>query len=178
METLLGLERRKQKRLDFVVPQVVTLSLAYVTGAVLGSPMVIKGSAGVEGLGEPDLSSILQSLVVYDSTGQSSALDLFFFNQALTGTYVDTVAFAPTAADMLNCIGVVNVAGADYIAAGASKSIAAAKNEANLGRVIKSAASSVGGKNSISVISVIAVCRGTPTYTGPLQFRFQFSNGT
>lgn len=172
MDTLLDLARRKHKRIDFV-SSLTTSAPAYSTGDVIGSVMTISGSATQEGLGEADLSSILQSLVVLDPTGQSAALDIFFFNAPLTGTYTDNIAFSPSSADMKNCIGTVSVATGDYITAG-SQSVAAGKNQANLGHVIKQSPPTVKQKNTIYAI---AVSRGTPTYTNNLQIRFQFSNG-
>lgn len=158
--------KRAQSRKDVATSIAVTKSSAYSTGNILGGLITL--SSPNSPTEEPSLCSILQSLAIMDPDSQAIALDLFFFNQLPASTFTDKTAFAPSVADLQNCIGVVHIASTDFIAAGASGDIA---NVVNLGRVIKSA----NGGTSIYCVPVI---RGTPTYTnGNLYFRFQFSQG-
>lgn len=167
-------EKRKQSRSDALITLPIQIVSAYATGKVVGGKFTIGESANYQGpYDETGLSAILQSLAVFDPSGQALAMDLFFFNQDLAtplSQYADTSVFTPTDADMLNCIGLVRIAAADYLAAGQTSKIAAGSNQANLGKVLKPAA----GKK----IWCIPVARATATFTiANLYFRFQFSNG-
>jgi hypothetical protein len=173
-KSLLDLAARAQYRKDMQVTPTMQAT-AYSSGNVMGGIQTITTQD------EAKLSDILQSVVVYDASAQSSQLDIFIFSALPAATYTDGTAFAPSNADMLNCIGVVNVAAADYVAAGTGKSIAAGKNEAMIGRVVKPSNATTQTNNSGAATSLyaVAVSRGTPTYAAglSLSFRYQWSQG-
>ena len=165
------LEYRKQHRKDVLVTPTMQVS-AYSTGQVMGGVQTISSQEEVK------LSDILQSIVVIDPSNQGGQIDIFLFNAPTTGTYTDGSAFAPSAADLLACVGVVNIASADYVAAGSSAKIAGGKNEAMLGRVVKPSTSVPQTTNAASAsLYAVAVARGSLTYANGLSYRYQFSQG-
>jgi hypothetical protein len=108
-------------------------------------------------------TATLQSLQLRDLAGQSAAIDVFFFRTSPTVT--DRTAFAPTDAQLRECLGSVSIGSGDYVAAGAGKSVATLRN---IGLAMKTAAAvdASGSTISQSVTSVFAVLvtRGTPNY--------------
>lgn len=165
MLTDLGFQKRKQSRNEVAITQTVQTG-AYTTGTCLGTKMELKDGSD----GEPGLSSILQSFALVDPANQSSALDLFFFNNNPSQTYTDNVAF-PATTDLINCIGVLHVPTTAYIVGKASTNSVA--SVANIGMMLKPDATAQ--NRSIWCVPVI---RGTPTYAGGLlYFKFQFSQG-
>lgn len=106
-----------------------------------------------------DVSSILQSIVLYDPDIQSKAIDLVFFNAA---TPLGTENSAPDIDDTesLTVIGIVSIAEADYVSL-IQNSVAI---KTNIGLVMKAG---TGGS-----VWVAGISRGAPTYaTGHLYIK-------
>lgn len=104
------------------------------------------------------------SLVIIDLLKQNPALVVFFFDTAIAGT-ADNAAFAPSAAELLTCIGHVIIAATDYQAAGANGSIV---TKAPLDFAL-APPDSTGAKT----IYAQAMVTGTPTYTATNQLMFR-----
>lgn len=178
MDTELDILRRIQKRVDYVVTPVLTGSGAYSAGnAVGGLITMITSSTNKSPVGELDMSAILNDIVVIDKDNQKKALILYFFNDKPT-VPVDQSAYAPTAADLLKLIGVVNVAAADYVMIN-SLGYAAGNNQKGLGLVFKPKSTQVPVDNAI-YMTINTGASGTPTYasTSSLQIRLKFTYGS
>jgi len=124
---------------------------AYQANDAVGGRMTFAipaSSAAVGGGG-----SVL-SLTVIDLSGQNAALNLFLFDQPFTAT-ADSAVFAPSAADLANCLGVIQVQTSDYVSAGANGSVATVKGVGLAVRAINTAA---------LLIYAQAMTTGTPTY--------------
>jgi hypothetical protein len=171
-----GLAHRAQNRCDWTTT-LAAGTTQYASGQVIGGAIQIQSSTQVGPNPEAQLSSILQSLSLVDPSNQSAQIDLLFFNQAPTGTVTDGSAYVPSTADLANLIGVASIATADYVGMGASASVAAGKNQSNLGRVMKQGGSS--GTVPNTALYCVPISRGTPTYSSGKQpiVRFQFSQG-
>ena len=61
--------------------------------------------------------SILTNVLIIDDAGQDAELELWLFNQTFTAI-ADNAAWAPSEADLENCIGVVSTSGSTWRAAG------------------------------------------------------------
>ena len=120
---------------------------AYSAGDAVGGLLTFTdatpGGNGVSG-------ALLMSCVIADEAKQSIETDLVLFSESFTPT-ADNAAFAPSDADLLNCIGVVTVA--DYAAFSASS----VGTVANVGLPIKLTGAGGGLFGQL-------VTRGTPTY--------------
>ena len=176
MKTLLDLAYHYQIRSDYVVTPTVTASSAYAAGNAVGGLITIANSAGVKGpIGQADLSAVLKSFVMIDKANQKKAYTLFLFNDLPT-TPVDKTAYAPTAADLLKLIGVLNIAAADWVTIN-SLAYLSGPTYQNLGIVCKPAAIANGGTMYGALITGTS---GTPTFasTSDLQLRLQFTQGT
>lgn len=167
MYTTLDFKAREHARFRLISPTTVTINSAYSTGQVLGTVLPLIANSGANTIIPYDgLSTVLNGVVFFDSTAQSAAIDLFFFKKAI-GTYTDKTTFTPSAADMLNCTGVVQLPAASYIAAGSGQSIITL---AKVGLILKPATA---GNTTMYCVPVV---RGTPTYTtAAMQFTFDFS---
>lgn len=153
-----SLQEREQKRTDFLV-SVPTTAGAYAAGNVVGGLLTIDNSGIVRSpIDEPQLSAKLSDVSVIDNANQAIDADIFLFSQAPASAMNDKAAFAPSAADLKNCVGVLHVVAADYIAAGGSAKVAAGPNQRNLNIVMKP---SVAGATALYAV---VVTRGTPTY--------------
>lgn len=164
-----GLLERAQERNDFY-KAVATTAGAYSAGQVVGGLITIDNANGLKGpIQEQQLSVKLQDLAFIDSASQSAQLDLFFFNKQPATSMSDKATFAPSVADLQACVGTASVATSDYIAGGASGTIAAGKNQSNLQKILKPAVSGA------TAMYCVIVSRGTPTYgANALAVRFQF----
>lgn len=173
MLSLLELAKRAQERSDFLATIAVTTGSPYASGNVLGGLITIDKTATAPGPNpEAPMSSILQNICVIDPDATNKAIDFFFFRAIPTATITDKAAFAPSLADLQNCIGVVSVAAADYVSGGANGSVAGGSAQSNLGKVLKP------GEALGTAIYCVPVVRSNPTYTnGSLYVRFQFSQG-
>lgn len=58
-------------------------------------------------------SGIIFTVTISDKAKQDAEIHLFIFDQTFTAT-TDNNAFAPSDADMLNCLGVIKIEAADY----------------------------------------------------------------
>jgi hypothetical protein len=61
--------------------------------------------------------SILTNVLIIDDAGQDAELELWLFNQTFTAI-ADNAAWAPSEADLENCIGVISTVGSTWRAAG------------------------------------------------------------
>lgn len=107
MARLTELGRVGQDRIVIDVVPVITAG-AYSLGDAIGGRLAFDGATA--GAGE---TGVLEMVRIVDRAQQNVALDLVFFDQAFT-SIVDNLAFAPSDADLENCLGVVNIAAADY----------------------------------------------------------------
>jgi hypothetical protein len=128
-----------------------TLSTSiYASGDMLGTlmpfPVARPGHAG----------GVLESIVVTDLSAQSAEIDFFFWTMPVT-LAADNAAFAPTNGDLSSMIfrGHVKISAADYVAAGAGKSVAC---KDGIGKAIGLPLDGPG------ILYVGMVTRGTPTY--------------
>ena len=161
---------RTHFRTDYATSVSVTKNSAYASGNVLGGLITIDNSGSGPGpIEENPLSAILQSLVVLDPDSQNSAMDLFFFGTAPVAAMTNKTAFAPSLADLQNCLGVVQVVAGDYASGGANGSVAGTAKQTLIGRILKPNAPKA------TALYCVPVLRGTPTYqNGSVFFRFQF----
>jgi hypothetical protein len=119
--------------------------------------MVLTGAVSERNTG------VLMSVSVNDAANQSSAIDLFFFNQQPSNP-TDHTTYAPSGGDQAMLLGVVKIPAANYSALSANAL-------ATVSGIGLSLASLTGDKTG--TIYCVAVCRGAPTYTsGCLQFTF------
>lgn len=104
----------------------------------------------------------LESIVVLDAAKQKAALTILLFNALPTVASVDNGAVDISDAEMLKCIGHVNVAAADYVDV-ASSSVASVKN---IALTLKPA--------SGTSLYAVVFTTGTPTYAavGDLVFKY------
>lgn len=122
-----------------------TISAAlYASGNALGGMLTFTGAANG---GQANIIGV----TVTDKSGQSSAMDLVLFNQSFTPT-ADKSAINISSADLVNCIGSVNVPSAHYKSVGTG-SVCTVSN-VQLGAVAATDNNLYGQ----------LVCRGTPTY--------------
>lgn len=130
-----------------VVPTIDTD--AYTAGDIVGSRITIPDS-------NPGL---LHMLTLFDKDGQKAAYDFFIFRGTISDNYDDDAAFAINSADEALILGVESLLSSDYVDVG-SDAMATAKP---IGINIPS-----GG------LTVVAVTRGTPTYSTTSGLRFVF----
>lgn len=147
----------------YIVSQAIQSNGTYVTGMVIGGASTIqlaKPGSVIQGVQLVDVT-------VSDSSGQSVAMDLFFFNgptgPAINRSNVngalspDKRAFAPEEASIAqSCVGVVSIVAGDYAGVGLGGGIAT-KQVTNL---------SLQPDNSTGSFYVVPVIRGTATYVG------------
>lgn len=147
---------------------------AYVANEVVGGIQTLANAMRV-----PNGRGLFESLMVFDHANQKAAFNIFLFDQLPVGTYADHVAFTMGATDGPKCLGVAQVAAADYITVG---SFAYATLGAGSGRVwqalmLKAIGITGGGsvKNDPNLYAVLQTT-GTPTYVAAtdLQLRFGF----
>lgn len=177
MQTMTDMMRLNLNRSDILVTPPGMTAVAYATGNQLGNPMAVDNQSGQPGpIPENGLSAILQSLNLLDKNKNSLAVDIFLFNQNPSSLAAqDHNAFAPSAADLLNCIGVINVKTTDWTDAGANGQIAMVP-PARLQNVMKPALGS-----QATALYAVCVARGAATFAGgagALQIRFQFAQGS
>jgi len=107
-----------------------------------------------------DQAGILKQLVLSDIDNQSSALDIVFYQEVVAGG-VDNAAYAPSAAEIIESVGLVSVAGSDYVTIG-SRSLATIDLTLDFQL-----------DNSTALFFQV-VSRGTPTYTTASSLQFKF----
>jgi len=127
---------------------------AYSANDIVGGKITLAGAL--------NQASVLVFVSILDKGGQSAKTDFFFFNADLVGTYTDNAPFSIDATDMSKLIGSITVNTADYIAVG-SDSLA---TTLSLGIPLQSTDGS---------LYVLAVTRGTPTYTSTSDLVLRFS---
>ncbi len=102
-----------------------------------------KGDAG---------TGIIQGVTIIDKSVQAAQLILVLFDQTFTAT-ADNAAFAPSDADLANCIGTVTIAASDYVTL--SDNCVATKSNIGLPFKLPNGGTSLFGQ---------LMCSGTPTY--------------
>ena len=135
-----------------------------VVGGILTVPCFAKTKTGV-----------LKNINVKDLANQkATTLAFLLFDKLPVGTYTDGAAFAWTAADKDKCIGIVNVAAADYTSV---DGVAIASKECAIA-VRNSDDDAKQDDANKRCIYVIVVTTGTPTYgnAAALQLQFGFLN--
>lgn len=87
---------------------------AYVDGDAVGGLLTFANAARSSGGG-----GVIKNVVIIDDAGQDVALELWIFDRAFT-PIADNGAWAPTEADLENCIGVISTedSGQGWMAAG------------------------------------------------------------
>lgn len=141
----------------FIVTPVIQAA-AYAAGQSIGVALTLTAAA-LKGAN----SGCVHTIRVADKAKQNVAMDLLFFNAALTVAPVDKTTFDPTDADMLKCIGHVPVAASDY-SSFSDNSIATVRN-VGFGFWLPSEAED---------LIVHAVSRGAPTYASTSDLEFLF----
>ena len=96
----------------------------------------------------------IQLITVLDKANQKVALDLFFFDSSSVTLAADNAAFTVSDSDMENCVGVVNVAAADYDAVSTTNGFATISINFPI-----QPRNGNGGDIYMAIVS-----RGTPTY--------------
>lgn len=131
-------------RQSFTLVPVIDTNI-YADGDAMGGLLTLS-----DVLRDSMLSGRIESITVIDQAKQSSALEIYFFNSAVTaGT--NNVAYNPSDADIAECLGVVKVVAADYNAT-ANQSVATLKPELSF------------QKTAGNDLYAQVVCGGTPTY--------------
>jgi hypothetical protein len=128
---------------------------SYTTGKVMGVPTKFANIST-----EPGALGILESLVLVDKEDVSLGIDIFLFNQLPTSQGADTATFALSAAESVNCLGVVSVASTDYKAS----SVVGIATKANLQLILsplQQTKASAGGRD----IYAVAVARASITFS-------------
>lgn len=124
---------------------------AYTSGDELGTLLTISGAARYTAGG-----GYVRSITIVDKTqAQRSAIDVLFFDRSIS-VAGNNNPFAPSDADMLNCLGLVAVATGDYNTAwaGTPTNSVATKLVVDMPYVC-----------SATSLFALLVVRGTPTYT-------------
>jgi len=87
---------------------------AYTAGDAVGGLLTFANAARVSGGG-----GVVKGVLIIDDAGQDAELELWLFNQTFTAM-ADNAPWAPSEADLENCIGVVSTATSDqgWMAAG------------------------------------------------------------
>ncbi len=109
---------------------------AYTSGDALGGLLTFANAARISGG-----RGVVTKVVIVDDDNELQPIDLVLFNQTFTATG-DNDAFAPSEADLENCIGHISIAATDY----ASFSANAEATKRNVGFDYKLAATSLFGQ--------------------------------
>jgi hypothetical protein len=130
----------------------VTLSLdtsgAYATGDVLADTQVVTGAFRIA-----DGRAVLRSLTVHDEDDQGIALDLVFLSANVSiGT--ENAAVSVTDANARSILGIVSIAGADFIDLGGVR----VASKTAIGLMLEAA-------SGVADLYVAAISRGVGTYT-------------
>ncbi len=127
---------------------------AYTAADAVGGLLTFEGA-----LKNDKKSGVVLSITIQDNASQESALDLVLFNQSFTAT-ADNAAFAPSDADLVNCLGIISILSTDY-STFSTNSIATLRN---VGMGVKSVNETGGVQGGDGSIYGQLVARGTPTY--------------
>lgn len=132
---------------------------AYTSGDVLGGLQTLSNAARISGG-----SGIIQSITVLDKTqAQRAAIDLLFFDRSVT-VAADNAAVAMSDADMAFCLGIVSIG--PYNAAWPGTPLNSEATLLNVGLPFV-----LNGTD----LFVVAVVRGTPTYTSTSDLIFSYT---
>lgn len=85
---------------------------AYTAGDNVGGLLTFVNAALASGGG-----GVIKNMIIIDDAGQDGELELWLFDQTFTAG-ADNAAWAPSAADLENCIGVISTSGETWRAAG------------------------------------------------------------
>lgn len=128
------------------VNAVTSISPAYSAKDNIGGALDFVNAARASGG-----TVVIQSIQLVDIDHQDSAMDLVFFDRVITAP-TDNAAFAPTNAELRECIGLISVAATDWHDMNTNS--VAAYNNVGLEAVL----------NGTDLFGYL-VSRGTPTYT-------------
>lgn len=146
--------RIKNNRRVFVVTPTISTG-AYSSGDAIGVLQSVSGAVH-----ESDQSGILRSLVITDIDNQSSALDIVVYEASVTGG-TDNAAYTPSAAEIIQTAGLIEVVGADYVTVG-SRSVATLQPDLDF------------QFDASTALYFQVVSRGTPTYTTTSSLQFKY----
>jgi hypothetical protein len=107
-----------------------------------------------------DQSGFIEQVVVIDADNQSAGLDLFVFQESVTGG-TDQAAYDPGEAEIKNCVGVISVVAGDY-ASTVNRGVATVKPNFHM------------QLNSSRSLFFQVVARTTPTFTGADNLQIKF----
>lgn len=145
--------------IEIVVQPTITAG-PYTAGDALGGRIELPYAVLEQGG-----SGVITKITVVDDANQRVPMDFVFFNQAFTAT-VDNAPFAPSVADLENCLGFVDFLGTDY-----SQFTANAVGS-------KASGTRMPFEFSLAAANMTlygqAVNRGTPTFVGVNNLTFKF----
>jgi hypothetical protein len=124
-----------------------------ITAGAYSANDAVGGKLTFDVLGGQYIGGIVKTIVITDKEKQDAEFDLILFNQDFTPT-ADNAAFDPSDTDLLNCIGLANIASTDYLTF--VDNSAAIKGGLSI---------SIKSEDSDGKIYGQLVTRGTPTYT-------------
>lgn len=130
---------------------------AYSANDALGGLLVFK-----DALLPGEQTGVILTVTLQDNASQDIATDLVLFNQTFTAT-ADNDAFAPSDADLANCLGVISIAAGDY-ATFSANSIATVRNAGFGVKSVDVAGTKTGAEAGDGNLYGQLVTRGTPTY--------------
>jgi hypothetical protein len=81
----------------------------YAAGDAIGGKMTLSNATTHRG----NFGGMLQTVTIIDKDKEGATIDIFFFDTDFTAT-ADNSAFDPSDADLLNCVGVVQVGPLDW----------------------------------------------------------------
>jgi hypothetical protein len=132
---------------DLVATPTVSAASIYADGDLVGGKITLASAVRAAGAG-----GVIQAITLTDLAKQSAAIDVIFFNaDPSTTTFTDNAAFDVADAELVNIIGIVKLAAADYAAFNDSSAIC--KTGINLPFVLAGTS-----------LYAALVTRGTPTY--------------
>ncbi len=147
-----------QTRVITLTPVITTD--AYTAGDALGGLLKFENV-----LFNPKRTGVALSLTIIDKASQDAETELVLFSETFTAT-ADNAAFAPSDADLLNCLGTISVGAGNY----ATFSANSAGTKPNAGLGLHSTEDY--RENEASSIYGQLVTRGTPTYAvGDIQIK-------
>ena len=93
---------------DISIELIITAAGIYAAGDAIGQKLEFQNAARAAELG-----GTITKIVVVDNDQELAPIDIVFFNRDFAAT-ADNVVFAPSDADLANCIGYVDIAATDY----------------------------------------------------------------
>jgi hypothetical protein len=141
-----------QNNVILTATPVLTLASAYATGQQVGGVLQFPGAARAG-----SQSGVVNSAKLIDGDKQKIEHELWLFNSAPAGNYLDKTTWDPTLADLALLAGLVDFAAGDF----ANTNTRAVCFEGNLQWCYKTPGDPV----LTTPLYGVLVCRGTPTWT-------------